>query len=176
MTTIAYKDEVMAADTQITAGGMRVGFTMKLSSLKDGSLVGFCGQCSSKMAAFRRLDLLVKLARLQEVSLTEVETDEIAWPKGDYEILLVEPNGQISVLEAYKDEEHGWIDYANDYHSIGSGSPFALTAMDCGMSAINAVSAAMMRDLCTGGDVFYLRLHAAGAPVLAGDENVVSPT
>ena len=42
--------------------------------------------------------------------------------------------------------------------AIGSGSPFALTAMDMGASAEEAVTMAAKRDSCTGGKIRTLRI------------------
>lgn len=45
-----------------------------------------------------------------------------------------------------------------DYYAIGSGAAHAITAMDCGKSARQAVQMAMKRDINTGGRVVTARL------------------
>ena len=45
------------------------------------------------------------------------------------------------------------------YAAIGSGSPHAITAMDCGKSAVQAVQMAAKRDPATGGRVVTMRLN-----------------
>ena len=46
--------------------------------------------------------------------------------------------------------------------AIGSGSPFALTAMDMGASAYQAVEMAAKRDTSTGGKIRTLRVTSPG--------------
>ncbi|WP_240325761.1 proteasome subunit beta [Pseudomonas syringae] len=48
--------------------------------------------------------------------------------------------------------------------AIGSGSPFALTAMDMGSTAAEAVEMAKKRDTGTGGQVRLLVIAQAGVP------------
>jgi ATP-dependent protease HslVU (ClpYQ) peptidase subunit len=45
-----------------------------------------------------------------------------------------------------------------DYYAIGSGACHAITAMDCGKGAVDAVRMAMKRDMNTGGRVVAVRI------------------
>ena len=52
----------------------------------------------------------------------------------------------------------------HEFYALGSGQHHALTAMDLGYSAYEAVEAAMMRDIYTGGDIneFHIEQELRG--------------
>jgi hypothetical protein len=55
---------------------------------------------------------------------------------------------ELCVIEAVDDE----------YYAIGSGAAHAITAMDCGKNAMQAVRYAARRDINTGGRIVTARL------------------
>ena len=57
------------------------------------------------------------------------------------------------VVKAGIDNGVYWGQSASKIDAIGSGSAHALTAMDCGLSAKDAVKMAARRDTCTGGTI-----------------------
>ena len=67
-------------------------------------------------------------------------------------------------MVGYDDKTGIWkqeLDPANP-DAIGSGSAYALAAMDMGASAEDAVRAAMKRDIYTGGRVRTMRVEQHG--------------
>jgi hypothetical protein len=143
VTTIAYRDGVLAADTLITAGGIRCGSEIKVKRL-GRLLYGSCGSCG----------------------LTDkVEGWIRAGMKGDRPPLKVgEATGSVYVF--MPDERIVWMHEDGDtvltapYWAAGSGEKFALGAMAYGASAEEAVKAAIMHDTGSGGAVTVLRRQA----------------
>lgn len=51
-----------------------------------------------------------------------------------------------------------WMKFADPVDAMGSGAPYAMTAMDCGLSAIEAVKMAAKRDTGTGGKIRHYKV------------------
>lgn len=139
MTTVAYKDGVLAADTLVCHGNIKAGHVTKLGQIGP-VLYGGAGS----------LGYLLKFKDwLQSGAEGEPPENE------DTSILMASKfdDGQIFVCEWTPD---GWINYRAPHYSIGSGSEIASTAMECGMSAADAVALAITRDIYSGGEVEYV--------------------
>ncbi len=143
MTTIAYKNGVMAADTLAVKGNHKHAGAVKLFTVEK-CLVGFAGDMC---------DIPVLLDWLEGQAL---EYPNLDWrtPKDfpedmDTSVLIVSFNKGIQVLE------HGGclVPIAGDMHAIGTGSQFAIGAMAHGASAAKAVSVTSTLDAYTGGGV-----------------------
>lgn len=133
MTTIAYKDGIMAADTQVTQGDMVGGYVQKVH-LIGGYLVGAAG----------------RLADLQEL-LTFVESGEKTAPENmspDLQALIVDKHGDVTVFENGK-----FLQYEAPFYTLGSGGAIAAGVMSKGFGAVEAVEAAMELDVFSGGEV-----------------------
>ena len=144
MTTIAYKDRVMAADsreTSICDGESPMVLNddcTKIFKLSDGSLFG----------ASRGSE---EIERLHQ-SLV----DNLPPPKlEDINGLLVKPDETIWLYEG-----NIWQKIRQTYYAVGSGSLFAFAAMDAGASAIEAAEIGAKRDPYSGGKVIHLRLRS----------------
>jgi len=143
MTTIAYKDGVLAADRAISGSG-HVGTTRKVWKRKsDGALVGGCGE----VATLQRWAEWFLAGERGTAPNLGTDDDSAS------QMLVVRPNGKV--------EDHGRYGkamYEAPYHAIGSGSDYALGAMAFGATARQAVAAAMKHDHCTGSGVQYVKL------------------
>lgn len=142
MTTIAYRDGVMAADTQIGQDSMIVpGKAWKIARLPDGSLAGFCGKMVDCAAV---LDWLAR--------------PETPAPKVDASLdgLLVTPDGGLWAIEG---PELHRCTFDAPYSAVGSGARYALAAMMTGADARRAVEIAIALDDGSGGDVVSLELR-----------------
>jgi 20S proteasome alpha/beta subunit len=129
VTTIVYADGVMAADTQITVGATKYQGT-KIFRLKDGSLFGGAGDGP-----------VVNRAR------DYLEGKRSTRPKVDQCVMLrVMPDGEIRFHAATWDYEV----LTDRFVAIGSGSEFALGALECGKGAVQAVEIACRRDANSG--------------------------
>jgi len=143
MTTVAYKDGVLAADRAISGQG-HIGSTRKVFRRKsDGALVGWCGTVS---VCQRWVDWFLAGERGVAPNLG---TDE----DSASHMLVVRPNGGVEQHDRY-----GRAVFDAPYYAIGSGGDYALGAMAFGATARQAVAAAMKHDHMTGSGVQYVFL------------------
>ena len=142
MTTIAYRDGVLACDSQTTGGGSGVSYRSIKAVVIKG--VGFAAAGS----ASRALEYL-RWARCGAKG---------GGPKcGDDDVfVLIHPDGR--VFEKFSD---GWSLSDGDFHAWGSGQACALGAMAAGASAQAAVRAAARLDVYTGGPIKAMRIGFA---------------
>lgn len=136
MTTIAYRDGVLAADTLTTRGYTAIDGAMKVASGPHG-LGGACGNYG------------FVTAWLEWVSGERAERPVPVQTADDTDVgLLITPEGAIMVYEG-----SGHYQIRAPYYAIGSGRDQALGAMHAGASAANAIRAAIEHDTYTGGTV-----------------------
>lgn len=145
MTTIAFRDGALAADTGVNAGGSISFHRCKLRRIGD-AIYGFCGA-----------------AQLQNVVFDYFEIPKGDKPKFDDElfvnVLKVNQDGVFMIernLEPYP--------VNGDFYAIGSGSDLALGAMATGASAVRAIEIAIEFDDATCGTVDHLELLIGREP------------
>jgi 20S proteasome alpha/beta subunit len=136
MTTIAYKDGKLAADTMMIKGTTILGHVTKIVRREDGALCGGSGNLGW-VQAFHRWFLAAD-EDVEPPPLSEYDTGIIV-RKGNPEIEIFENGSSFHFEPAYT--------------AIGSGSEFALAVMSVGADAETAVRTAMMFDPGTGGIV-----------------------
>lgn len=120
MTTIAYRDGWLAADSGSFAGDTWVGSRNKIVRLKDGRHAAGCGGSIEIRAMLDWLDAGAQGPRPD---------------KGDVEIFVVEMDGSLMMCS-----QHGLQAAPNaPFHATGSGYEIALGAMAAGASAEEAV-------------------------------------
>lgn len=124
MTTIAYRQGVMAGDRATKYGSITGHETTKVVRREDGALCGACGT-TTIAAAFRRWFL----AGEDAASKPSLGDD-----KEDIHAIIARPSG---VVEIY--DRMGWSVIEGDFHAIGSGTEIALGAMAMGADAAKAV-------------------------------------
>jgi ATP-dependent HslUV protease subunit HslV len=140
MTTIVYRDGVIAADTMLSCGdSLKYGIT-KIARGPDGRLGGGCGDAAFTTPWLRWL-------RGDIDQMPEPKFDD----KGGDTGFVVWPDGKIEVFERGGSFMVEW-----PYFAIGSGSPEAMGALFVGASAEEAVRAAIQHDAHTGGAVQVL--------------------
>lgn len=134
MTTIVYRDDILAADSRGSCSGwIQPGKETKLFRLSDGRAAGVTGQ----WAVARKL-------------LSWVESDQSTdQPDGDARVIAV--GKKIEVFE----DGHSYIENAK-FMAWGSGMPPALGALHAGASAVEAVRIASLVDPSTGGKVISM--------------------
>lgn len=140
MTTIAYKDGVIAFDSRQTRSGSIVSDDVVKHRLVDGVSFFLSGAVCDEKALIA--------AYFGTPSPVPVECSGYAVDGGN--LLMVGHDDKTGV---WKQD----LDLANP-DAIGSGSAYALAAMDMGASAEEAVRAAMKRDIYTGGKVRTVRI------------------
>jgi 20S proteasome alpha/beta subunit len=151
VTTIVYRDGVMAADGLSSMGGYTVGNVVKIARGADGRLGGACGD-----AAFMG-EFLKWVAGLVSEAPKAVRAED-----GCDIGVLVHPGGKIEVFEP-----GGAFILDAPYFAMGSGRPVALGAMHQGATAAEAVAAAVTHDTGSGGQITVLTEYLATAQVLA---------
>lgn len=150
MTTITYRDGIMAGDRRIsdTGRGLIEGGTTKIFRREDdGALIGVAGSLGVAQR-FARWFLAGEQGEMPP--LRDKDANATA------EAIVVRPNGKVENIY-----ELGTIYIESDYHAIGSGSIAALAAMDMGADARRAVEVACGRDAGSGNGIDELRLDLA---------------
>ncbi len=144
MTTIAYRDGVIAADTGCGYGASTHAFAVKIAAGHDGSLHGVCGKYAE---AFEYLKW-VKDGMNGDAPKTRITDNE------DYafEVLMVDAEGNIHDIEGRGTVSIGQA----PYYAVGAGAAAALAAMFCGASAELAVYAAIEHGDHTFGKVITM--------------------
>lgn len=146
MTTIVYRDGVMAADGRVTTGQLIVTDTCKkITKLSDGALFALAGEDHLEQNLIEWLE----------------EADGgTAPPQGkDFTAILVDTSGNLSVFTGSGDRFVPWNDIA--YAAFGSGADVAYGALEMGATADQAVAAGINRDVNSGGRI---QVEALGLP------------
>ena len=136
MTTIAYKDRVIAYDSRTTAGDLISSDDTEKKHIVDGVTFFMCGATSDynkffdlyfeKSDQFKNIDVSALVINYGELFLVAIDDETGMWKQP---MRLDNPC------------------------ALGSGNTFALTAMDLGLSAFDAVKQAIKRDCKSGGIV-----------------------
>ena len=137
MSTIAYRDGIIAADTLCVRGDMRAFHRTKMGRRADGTLGGAGGNLSF-CAAF------IEWVESGDGDAPERHQDKHSSDVG----FIVYPDGRIRIFE------HGGDSFVQaPYIAIGSGCPFALAAMYLEQTAFAAVAVAIHFDIYSGGNI-----------------------
>lgn len=141
MTTIVYRDGIMAADTRAWAGGSHtVGSKIKVRRLPDGSLAGVStGQPGASEAILDALEAAGGVPGLRQSAPPDYVSDT-------YDILVVDREGRAYIAD------NQWT-FAGPieapFFAIGSGRAFAWAAMELGARPEVALSIACKGDPLT---------------------------
>lgn len=144
MTTIAYRDGIMAADSGCWIGDARHGWGEKLVKGKDGTLYGLSGDTA---------------ACCEFMGWAESGEGEMPRPvrrdddRNSFIALAVSPGGPIRLLTA-----GGWERFpAAPYYAIGASLEVALGALWHGATAVDAIKAALAHGSGAFGEVQVIR-------------------
>lgn len=145
MTTIVYRDGVLAADRRAYSGDKKpIGSKTKIHRLEDGTLFGVS---SSNVGA----DSLLR--RWIESGCVTAATDQLK--PDSFELIVIKPTGDVFYA-------NGNLDLTGpleaEYFAIGSGDHYALGALAMGASAEVAVQIASDLDIWSGGGVTTMAL------------------
>jgi hypothetical protein len=140
MTTIAYKDGVIAYDSQIARGDV-ITYDDYEKCIEQGGVKFFC---SGAVPDFQRL----------------VDAYFGAKPDGNIDATALVLDGESLMMVAVDDATGLWKSpvLRDRPYAIGSGTPYAFAAMDMGASAEKAVEMAARRDTSTGGKIRSMRI------------------
>jgi len=141
MTTIAFRDGVLAGDSRTCYGNsIETGIKRKVRKSRDGRLIGVCGT-SSKVEPYA-LGLMNDAKVLPEI------------PKDEGRVIEVLPSGRVWI------HEHGGKHCLGKlrFGAWGSGSDSARGALAMGATAVETVRVASTIDLYTDGRITVVRL------------------
>jgi hypothetical protein len=159
MTTVAYKDGLMACDSCWTCDDVVDTLTSKIVRLSSGALLGQAGDNDAR-AVERLLDKVKTPAGLPS-------RDDILKIRLDYMGLLVLPRGRIFKVSMTHSSEANWnAEFKDDvgvweiggFAAIGSGRLLAIGAMAAGKSAQEAVRIACRYDINSRPPVYTVKL------------------
>lgn len=142
MTTIAYRNGVLAADTGMTVGNTVVGNTVKIVRRDDGCMAGAAG-FAGYAGSFLRWFMAGQIG-----DPPEAKSEDNVLDRG----VIFRPDGAMLVFEP-----EGMFEMTAPYYAFGCGRCEALGAMFAGADAEAAVRAAIAHDAHTSGDVTVLR-------------------
>jgi hypothetical protein len=147
VSVVVYKDGVLAADSKAWGGrgNASPGQKRKIHRLDDGTRVGVVSAIIGQPEKF--------------VSWLAAGADPDAWKgdKPDLAAIIVRPNGDV-FLSYDSLYFSGPID--SRQHAIGSGSDFALGALEMGATIDQAIAVACRLDACCGLPVHILQPEA----------------
>lgn len=150
MTTIALKDDIIAADTQLTMDDVKILSSDKILILNNDTILAAAGDVSTIHIAekyFRQSDWEEK----EKPNLLEKDKE------GEYEqtldaILIFK--GKPYLVDRFLIPDA----IKHPYIAVGSGWKFAMAAMHSGMSAVAAVEFASEFDVYTNNKVRWLNV------------------
>ncbi len=141
MTTICWRDDVIASDSQFSDGNI-ASKGKKLFRL--GKLaIGFAGDVSDGY-------------QLVEFLKSKDEEEEPPKLSDDFEAIAMNMKTGKCV---YFDKQLIQVPIADKFTAIGTGSELAIGAMEYGASAVEAVKIAILRDINSGGRVAVIRVN-----------------
>jgi hypothetical protein len=141
MTTIAWDGTTLAGDKRATAGTVHHTIT-KVRRGETGNLVGYAGNCALGEQVF---------AWLCEGG----ERPDGQFDKNDFcQVIEITPEGH-----CLKHERYGSFRIEDPFFAVGSGADFALMAMACGKTAVEAVQLTGRFDTNTGNGIDVLTLE-----------------
>jgi hypothetical protein len=152
----------MACDSAWSDNSTLITRRNKIVRLKSGGLIGSAGDDDSRAveALFDRVKTPAGLPTRKE--LLELVIDYVG--------IVVLPKGRIYHVAINEPSDHqthwtgGLFEIGESFHAVGSGSVHAITAMECGKTARDAVHAAINRDMHCRAPVYTFVLAALDKP------------
>jgi 20S proteasome alpha/beta subunit len=139
MTTIVYRDGVLAADARVVSKDFIYPEVVeKIFRLPDGSLLGIAGQVSN----------------YDEIRAAVMENPNDLPKFKNNSMIRITPDGTI-----WHEDGGVFLKTNAPYMAIGSGEPYAWGALAVGASAEKAVAVAAMFNVGTGGPISVLKLN-----------------
>lgn len=128
MTTVAYRDGWMVADSQLTSGNSMKHRVAKIERLPDGRLIGMAGDWPSALA-------------IRDWFVAGCPDDNKPDDAEDAVVMLAGPSGVTLI-----DSDLIPMPLLDAFAAIGSGAEYAVGAMEAGATAEDAVLIACRRD------------------------------
>ena len=165
MTTIAYKEGVMASDTLATTGDEPQYGVLKLAKT-DRFLLGFSGRLSNVIPMFHWVSMQPEDRHPLEFFLADDPPRTVWGDSTDTTALIADREGQLYNMLA-SGHIHQVVPLRG-YESAGSGADIAVVAMRLGRSATESVAIATEFDINTGGKVAHVTFDHPNTNLLLG--------
>jgi ATP-dependent protease HslVU (ClpYQ) peptidase subunit len=140
MTTIAWDGRYLAADGQCTNGATILSTTDDKIVMVGDRVVASCG-CTNDIK--KAIDMMIS----GEKSDKQLDVSGLYILKGKCFSFGCDEEGFV------------WSCSSDHNNAKGSGADHALTAMDCGKDAREAINLSAMRDIYTGGHITYYDIN-----------------
>lgn len=143
----------MACDSQVTANDVIYTRVPKIKRLSTGALIGTAGDCDMRSLC----ELFDKVKREAQLPSRRAVLDL----QIDIDAIFVLPNGKIFNIECEHNDHYwagGLYEWGEKFAACGSGGKFALVAMECGKTAVEAIHLACRRDINSCPPVHQLSL------------------
>ena len=146
MTAIAYRDGVLAADTETTSGDLLGGHSLKIARSPEGTIAAAAGQAGTA-AQFRRM---VKDGGIDNwIASNFSQRLPIEADHNGFGAIIVTAAGRVICVD-YR----GWaVEFDAPFYTEGSAGVLLTGAMAAGATAEEAVRIAIKHDAWCGGDV-----------------------
>lgn len=162
MTTIAVKDGIMVGDGRCSLGSTVIKDDMVKVFWINNHLMGGAGRARSISTFAQWLQKHTDYTIVnQEVGDLVALIPPVLQDDEEFTALVLTPDKQVLMYDGNVALNLGQEVPA----SIGSGSVFALAAMDAGSSAEEAVKIAMKRDVYSGGEITVVQLEEEPEPL-----------
>jgi ATP-dependent protease HslVU (ClpYQ) peptidase subunit len=143
MTTIAFKDGILACESQVTNNNAVCGYCQSKIQILEDIAIGFSG-------SLRDQKLFVDWYKAGE----KIE-DRPKYNSDNWESIII--NVETKEVSEYHD---GYlIEYKYDFYALGSGCFLATGAMAAGATAEEAVKIACKYDIYSSGEIHVLDLN-----------------
>lgn len=162
MTTIAVKDGIMVGDGRCSLGSTVIKDDMVKVFWINNHLMGGAGRARSISTFAQWLQKHTDYTIInQEVGDLVDLIPPVLQDDEEFTALVLTPDKQVLMYDG-----NVALNLGQDVPaSIGSGSVFALAAMDAGASAEEAVKIAMKRDVYSGGEITVVQLEDEPEPL-----------
>jgi hypothetical protein len=156
VTTIAYKDGIMAADSGLydDSWGIYYGEVDKIHILRDGSLLGLAGDGDNRA-----------LIALLDAKGSGATPDDLIETGVDASGMLVEPDGSVfyvdvTIPRTMKQRPSGsLVKVKHTHYAVGIGYQVAMGAMQAGKSAEDAIKDTVPVNVFTRAPVHVVKLN-----------------
>lgn len=162
MTTIAYRDKTMCSDSQATRGDFIDNLsTTKIFEVGEGILIGISGSALDALEFVEWFKDTLEASNVQEQNpyVSVLPPEKLV--NENFHCLVAYPDD--TVYEFFGCEKV--MECAESYAAVGSGMFYAMSAMDAGASAEEAVGVAIKRDVFSGGDIQVFQCEDAPEPI-----------
>ena len=142
MTIVVFKDDIMAADTQLSQHNAKFN-AQKMVRLPDGGIAGGMGLFS---AVYAGLKFLAEGGTEDDDKLPEI---------ADATILIARPDGSLWLLEG----RFPAFPVMDKEIAIGCGADAAKMAMQLGKTAVEAIGLVINQDIMCGEPIQWMQLE-----------------